>query len=270
MSKEKAIGYAYDSMGNPSSLERQKEQINKYCEEHGVELQSVHESSSQTGKDKAKSFKEFLESQNEDVTVVVSQVDRLASDFDSLEEIADVLKSKNATVVSTREGENQYYQEVFEKKGVRVEKMSQVPFGYEMKDGELIQRESEIRTVAWIYDKTLEYSENPPEILTEQVKQELEAIYGKDSKVITEEIVIDKAKLRVKDFIAMELNTRLAPYKELGTFMDLEATEEMLETPLDENALQSIKELLKGGQTEEKAVKKGPAIYCRVGRKEDR
>lgn len=122
MSKGKAIGYTYDSLGNQESMGRQKEKINQYCEEHGVELQSIHEGSSQLGKDKAKSFKEFLESQNaKDITVVVSQIDRLASDFDSFEEIADLLKSKNATIVSTQEGENQYYQEVLAKKGVPTE-----------------------------------------------------------------------------------------------------------------------------------------------------
>lgn len=268
MSEEKAIGYAYDSMGQQSSLDKQKKEIEEYCKEHGIELQSVHETSLMLGAKKHETFKEFLESQDaEDITVVVSQIDRLASDFDSFEEIADTLKKKNVTVLSTKEGENQYYSEVLAKKGVPNKIISQVPFGYEMKDGELVQQQGEAKVVAWVFEKTLEYSDNPPEILTEYVREQLEAKY--DAKDVTDEFVLEQSKLRVKEYLAIELNTRLGTYREIGCAMEQDKVKEMFELPLTDDDIKIIKAKLRNQLVVEKNQShRGPAIYCRVGNKE--
>lgn len=270
MSKEKAIGYAYDSMGKQSSLDNQKKAIEEYCKEQGIELQSVHESSKQPGKDKSENFKEFLENQDvEDVTVVVSQIDRLASDFDSFDEITDLLKAKKATVISTQEGENKYYEEVLANKGVPVKYHSQVPFGYERVDGELVPKAGDSDIVAWVFAKDEEYYQNPPEILMEYVKEVLEDKYGEKSKKVTKKLILEEARLMRKTYMSIEINTRLGAYRKYGRHTEPSKVKEMLELPLTEDDKIIIKAKLRHElATEKKPNKNNAVIYARVGRRE--
>ena len=72
-------------------------------------------------------------------------------------------------------------------------------YGYNT-DGSV--NEKEAANVRYIFQKTIEYNENPPQVLIDRAKAEAE----EDGIDLTEEELRDRARLMVTAYIAEELN----------------------------------------------------------------
>ena len=109
MSKNQAIGYAYDSLGNPMSLEKQRQKIEQFCQENGLELQKTYETAKIEGQSKFDNFMAFLETQQEnEITVVIAQIDRITNQFDDILKLKGVLRDTGVKVISTKEDDIKY------------------------------------------------------------------------------------------------------------------------------------------------------------------
>ncbi len=73
-------------------------------------------------------------------------------------------------------------------------------YGYNT-DGSV--NEKEAANVRYIFEKTIEYNNNPPQALIDRAREEAEA----DKLDLTEDELRDKARTMVTAYIAEELNT---------------------------------------------------------------
>lgn len=83
-----------------------------------------------------------------------------------------------------------------------------MPFGYNA-DGTINDRESEV--VRYTFDKYIEYYDNPPQQLIDEVLAAAES----EGITLTEEEVLDSARAKVIPFLASELTTKFpdVPYR---------------------------------------------------------
>lgn len=97
MRDNKVIGYAYDSMWNATSLEKQKQKIEQYCRDQGYELLFVYEVGKEQDKEKIESFKNFLQKYDvENINIVVVQMNRITNSKEGYLEVVELLKAKNS------------------------------------------------------------------------------------------------------------------------------------------------------------------------------
>lgn len=247
MSKNQAIGYAYDSLGNPMSLEKQRQKIEQFCQENGIELQKTYETAKIEGQSKFDNFMAFLETQQEnEITVVIAQIDRITNQFDDILKLKGVLRDTGVKVISTKEDDIKYLEltlggAVVQSKNTE-QKPNQIPYGYEMIDGELVPKAGEADVVAWIFEKRVQYADNPPELLMECVREYLKGIYSKrDYAKVTEKDIRGQAAAWVTAYITTELNVRLGAYSKNGMIKDGSKVKERLEATLTEQEEQIVK-----------------------------
>ena len=77
-------------------------------------------------------------------------------------------------------------------------------FGYENVDGKLVVNEAEAEIVRYVYDKYIEYSENPPAVLIQEVMAECDAT----GEVLTDEEIKSRAALKVIPYLTNEVNEK--------------------------------------------------------------
>lgn len=247
MSNNQAIGYAYDSLGNPMSLEKQRQKIEQFCQENGLELQEMYECENVEGQRKFDNFRAFLETQMKNgITVVIAQIDRITDEFDDIVKLKGVLRDSDVKVISTKEDDIKYLEitlggAVVQSKNT-VQKPNRIPYGYEMIDGQLAPKAGEADVVVWIFDKRVQYADNPPELLMECVREYLKGTYSKrDYAKLTEEDIREQATAWVTAYITIELNVRLGAYSKNGMIKDGSKVKERLKATLTEQEEQFMK-----------------------------
>lgn len=247
MSNNQAIGYAYDSLGNPMSLEKQRQKIEQFCQENGLELQETYECENVKGQRKFDNFRAFLETQRENgITVVIAQIDRITDEFDDIVKLKGVLRDSDVKVISTKEDDMEYLEltlggAVVQSKNT-VQKPNRIPYGYEMIDGQLVPKVGEADVVVWIFEKRVQYADNPPELLVECVREYLKGTYSKrDYAKLTEEDIREQATAWVTAYITTELNVRLGAYSKNGMIKDGSKVKECLKATLTEQEEQLMK-----------------------------
>lgn len=247
MNKNQAIGYAYDSLENPMSLEKQGQTIEQFCQENGLELQMIYESAKIEGQSKFDNFKAFLETQREkEITVVIAQIDRITNKFDDILKLKGVLRNTGVKVISTKEDDIKYLEltlggTIVQTKNTQ-QMPNQIPYGYEMVDGKLVPKEGEADVVAWMFEKKVQYSDNPPELLMECAREYLKETYSKrDYAKLTETDIKKQAALWVTAYMTAELNVRLGAYTKEGMIREGSKVKERLQASLEEQEKQQIR-----------------------------
>ena len=115
-----------------------------------------------------------------------------------------VLRNTGVKVISTKEDDIKYLEltlggTIVQKKNTE-QKPNQIPYGYEMVDGELVPKEGEADVVAWMFEKKVQYSDNPPELLMECAREYLKETYSKrDYAKLTETDMKEQASIEEQE-----------------------------------------------------------------------
>lgn len=83
-------------------------------------------------------------------------------------------------------------------------------FGYDNVDGKAIVNNGEAEIVRYIYDKYHEYTNNPPDVLIQEVIADADAI----GETLDDAEIMDRAALKVIPYLSKEVNEKWSNFKE--------------------------------------------------------
>lgn len=258
-----AVGFVYDSLGLKELSDEQKRQISQYCSEAGLKLKHIYSCSKKDLKDRQKYFNSIIEENASEVdTFVIHSVTRISRKFDEFKEIIENFRKHGIEVVSLNESENMWLDnknpmhelamkvasgEINMAGGYDEEKFEEceddepeyeekyktnLPYGYEFKNGKIVVDESKKEVVAWIFNAAERYSNDVPDILVKKVQRDCLDSFG--AHLDDEEAKGRVSYRMIEEYLCMELNIRLKKFNPDDRENSLEKIRECLSMPLNE------------------------------------